>query len=198
VAPVAQEWDCFLWAADEWIVNYSLPYQPMVAVKLFSIGHAFELYVKAANAKQTGDVDGAVKFGHNIPKLWADCKRRDGAFLPQFELRPSVLARDLLDVNSYEQLTADDLRHFLENQEIYVIAKYLADLKYFGAPMKQVKGAYAIGMITLHPKWAELFRALRKYLGHPMGSKTDILRHYAERGGLPPSSTAFLQAILAP
>jgi hypothetical protein len=54
---------------------------------------------------------------------------------------------------------------FLENQEIYVVAKYLADLKYFGAPMKQVKGAYAVGVVTLHPRWAELFRAFRKHLG---------------------------------
>jgi len=170
----------------------------MVAVKLFSIGHAFELYLKAANAKLSGDVDAAVKFGHDIPKLWADCKSRDRSFLPQFELRPSVLARDLLDVKSYERLAPGDFKHFLENQEIYVVAKYLADLKYFGAPMKQVKSAYAIGFVTLHPRWAELFRALRKYLGHPTGSKTDILRHYAESSGLPPSSAAFLQTILAP
>jgi hypothetical protein len=56
-----------------------------------------------------------VKFGHNIPKLWAERKNRDAAFLTQFALRPSVLARDLLDVKSYEQLAPSDFKHFLFN-----------------------------------------------------------------------------------
>lgn len=62
---MSQNWDCFLWSADEWIVNYSLP-PNMTGTKLFSIGHALELYLKATYSKMTGDVDEAVRIGHNM------------------------------------------------------------------------------------------------------------------------------------
>ena len=194
---MSREWDCFLWPADEWIVNYSLPYDALVSVKLFSIGHAFELYLKAASTKITGDIDHAVGFSHRIPALWADCKKLDPQFLPEFDLRQSVLDLDLLQPIERTQLSDTDFDHYMRHQEIYVVAKYLADLKYLGAPLKKVKGAYAIFSFSHHPKWAELFRAFRKYLGHPSQGKSDVLKFHVESGKLPESSTQFLAGIVS-
>ncbi|HKZ55353.1 MAG TPA: hypothetical protein VJ123_07725 [Anaerolineales bacterium] len=159
-----RQWDSFLLAADEWIINYALPPMMLHSVKLFSIGHALELYLKAAYTKLSGNIDEAIEFRHDIPKIWAACKTRDSAFLPQYELREVVLARDLLSVDHYSTLEKPDLMHFLQNQELYVVAKYLADLKYLGAPLKQIEGAYAVGYSFPNPRWIILFRALREYL----------------------------------
>lgn len=193
---MAHEWDAFLRAADEWIISYSLPPATLNAVKLFSIGHALELYLKAANTKISGDIERAISFGHDIPKIWADCKSRDPTFLSDYELRQSVLSRKLLDVNDYEQLDKDDLVHFLRNQELYIIAKYLADLKYLGAPLKKVKGAFALGYSFPNPLWIGLFRQMRSYLGHPQEGRLDLIRHHLEENDIPSSSTHYLRQFL--
>lgn len=193
---MAQKWDSFLQTADEWIVNYSLPVMNLTAVKLFSVGHAFELYLKAANTKITGDIDRAIGFGHKLHSIWEDCKNQDSSFLPMYELRKSVLACDLLNHKDYSKLGRDDLMHFLRHQEIYVVAKYLADLKYLGAPLKKVKGELAIGFFFPNPIWAELFRELRSYLCHPESEMQDTIKQHVEEGQLPPFSVQFLSEIL--
>lgn len=192
---MSYNWDCFLWSADEWIVNYSLPPQ-MTSTKLFSIGHALELYLKAAYSKMTGNVDEAIKFGHNIEKLWDACKNKDPKFLPNYELRTSVISQDILTGPIDKVLSKDDFFHFLKHQELYIVAKHLADLKYFGAPLKTVKGAYAFGYVFTNPLWEDLFVELRQYLGHPEKDKLDVLRHHLEDSNLPVSSTEFLKKIV--
>ena len=193
---MAREWDSFLLAADEWIINYSLPPMMLHSVKLFSIGHALELYMKATYTKLSGEIDEAIGFRHDIPGIWAACRGRDPGFLPQYQLRESVLARDLLSVEGYSQLAKDDLLEFLHNQELYVVAKYLGDLKYLGAPLKKIKGAYALGYSFPNPRWISLFGALRGYLGHPSENKADLIRHHIENGDLPVSSVEYLRDLL--
>jgi hypothetical protein len=193
---MAYEWDAFIWAADEWIINYSLPPMTLNAVKLFSVGHALELYLKAANTKITGDIDRAISFGHDIPTIWGDCRLQDPGFLPTYELRESVLARNLVDFNDYRHLDKDDLMHFLHYQELYVIAKYLADLKYLGAPLKKVKGAFGVAYFFPNPLWIELFRDLRAYIGYPREGHLDLIRHHIEEADIPPSSANYLSGLL--
>ena len=191
------EWDSFLPAADEWIINYSLicP-EGLISVKLFSIGHALELYLKAAYTKITGNIDQAIGLRHDLPKIWKDCQKEDPAFLPGYELRQSVLDQDLLHGEVYSNLDKDDRKHFSQNRELYVVAKYLADLKYLGAPLKNVKGAFALAIVFPNPKWVELFKELRAYLGHPEEGKLDIIQHHIEEGKLPPTSVEFLRQIV--
>ena len=186
-------------AADEWIINYSLPSRPFfsIGVKLFSVGHAFELYLKAANTKITGDIDRAIKFGHNLPKIWRDCEAQDRNFLPGWELRASILARNLFDSKDYDKLDKDDLQQFLKHQEIYVVAKHLMDLKYLGAPLKSIKGAYAMALFFPNPTWAKLLRDFRRYLGHPQKGKLDIIQYHIEQGELPANSLEFLREVVA-
>lgn len=195
---MAREWDCFLWAADEWIVNYSLLKVSIPAVQLFSVGHAFELYLKAASSQISGDVDRAVGFGHNVIGLWRDCKGGDRAFLPEFELRQVVLDCNLLNADEYGRLGQNDLKHFLQYQEIYVVSKYLPDLKYLGAPMKRIAGAFAVGSWSRHPMWAELIRSIRQYLGHPVDGRIDKLQYFIDQADLPVASREFLRSIVAP
>jgi hypothetical protein len=195
---MADDWAVYLRTADEWIVNYSLPILNLTSVKLFSVGHALELYLKASIAKLTGDVDAAVNFGHDIPAIWERCKQLDSSFLPAFELRKTILARDLLDHGDYSQLEKYDLLHFLRHQELYVVAKYLADLKYLGAPLKKIKGAYAIAVFFPNPEWPTLFASLRRHLGHPEEGKLDVIQYHIEESALPPFSIQFLKDIVSP
>jgi hypothetical protein len=192
------EWNSFVWAADEWVVNCSLPSGNLilVSVQLFSVGHALELYLKACYTKLTGDIDSAIRFGHNVSEIWFECKARDNNFLPRHELRRSILDCEFLNMTDAERLPREDLLHFIENQEFYVTCKYLADLKYIGAPLKKIKGAYALGSVSHNPKWAVLFHDLRSYLGYPREDRTDIIRHNIDTGDLPPVSVQFLKRVL--
>jgi hypothetical protein len=192
---MSQNWDCFLWSADEWIVNYSLP-PCMIGTKLFSIGHALELYLKAAYSKMTGNVDEAINFRHDIKGLWEACKNKDSKFLPKYELRKSVISQDILGGAIDKVLSRDDFAHFLKHQELYVVAKHLVDLKYFGAPLKSIKGAYSLGFVFTNPLWEDLFVELRQYMGHPEKGKLDVLRHHLEDSNLPVSATEFLKKIV--
>ncbi len=195
---MASEWRAFHRTADEWLINYSiLPVgSSLTAVQLFSVGHALELYLKAVNSKLTGNIDDAVKFGHKVVAIWNDCKNRDPKFLPAYELRASVLARNLLDSNDYMTLPQSDVFHFLEYQELYIVSKHLADLKYLGAPLKSVKGAYALTYVFPNPMWAFLFREIRSYLGIPEEGQWDLIQYQIEVGFLPPASLEFLNEVL--
>src|SRR5437867_6414639 len=135
---MALEWPSLLRTADEWIITYALPYE-LFHVQLFAIGHAVELYLKVANAKITGDMDRAVKFGHSIPRLLSDCKNHDSSFMIGYELRDSVLAVDMMNQNTWSKLSREDYLHLGNHQELYFVAQYLPDLKYLGGPLKNRK-----------------------------------------------------------
>jgi len=85
----------------------------MAHVKHFCVGHALELYLKAAYAKMTGNVTAAIKKSHEIDQLLRACKAEDSSFLPGWELRPSVMKIDLLTDIAQVSLGPDDFGHFL-------------------------------------------------------------------------------------
>jgi len=190
------EWHSFVWAADEWFITYSLP-PPLPNVKAFAIGHTLELYLKAANTKITGDIDRAIGFGHELKHIWDDCKLRDQNFMPSFEIRDSVFKSDFFKLSSSRglknKLNKDDIGHFLKNQELYVIAKHLPDLKYLGAPLKTIKGAFAFGFIHPNPYWIMFFKELRGYLGHPQKGRVDIISDHIDKRDLPVQSIQYLE-----
>jgi hypothetical protein len=190
------EWGAFLWSADQWIISYSLPPVNLPAVKLFSIGHALELYLKASVAKSQGSVDPAIKMGHDVAALWAKCKALDKHFLPARELRPSVLACNILRHEDYSQLPLDDQKHLISNHELYVVAKHLADMKYMGAPLKSVKGPYALAVIGHNPMWRDIFLELRQYLGHPQSPDTDSIHQAISTGELPKVAERYLSPLI--
>ncbi len=195
---MAYDWHVFLQPADQWLINYSLlPTDlSLTAVQLFSVGHALELYLKAVNSKLTGDIYAAVEWGHKVDRIWDDCKKRDPKFLPTYELRMAVLSRDILDPNDYSNWANEDLLHFVKYQELYTVAKHLADLKYFGAPLKSIKGAFACAWVFPNPMWADLFREIRIYLGLPENGQLDFISYYLENASLPSTSIDFLNQVL--
>ncbi|MDP2719759.1 MAG: hypothetical protein Q8P44_08030 [Dehalococcoidia bacterium] len=188
------KWDSFLWTADEWFITYSLPPGNLSGVKLFAIGHTVELYLKAANTMLTNDIDRAINFGHNLKAIWDDCKK-DSKFMPSFVFRDSVFNRYFLSESEAKCLDKADLLHYLENQEFYIVAKYLSDLKYLGAPLKSVKGAFSFGYVHQHPYWIKFLRELRDYIGHPNETRQDIIAHHLQEGDLPKQSTQYLKEL---
>lgn len=187
------DYDSFLFPADEWFITYALP-PPLPSVKLFAIGHTIELYLKAANTKITKDIDRSVGFGHDLKKIWDDCKQRDPQFMPSREIRESVYKAEIL-TRTHPNLVGDDLKHWFDNQELYIIVKHLADCKYFGAPLKTIKRAFAYGFIHPNDYWIHFIKEMRSYLGHPARNKLDIIRNHIDRGELPSQTTQYLKQL---
>lgn len=187
-------WWRFAQEGDSWLVAYAcLPPACITAIgpRLFCVGHALELYLKAACAKPT-DVATAIRYGHNIERLWRECKARDSTFMARYELRESVMRADFVTSEGLRELPTCDQLHFIRNQQFYLVAKHLPDLKYLGLPWKSRLGPYAFAESGRDPYWVEFFRALRAYLRHPPPQVTDLIReslphvfpparHYLER-----------------
>jgi hypothetical protein len=128
------------------------------------IGHATELYLKAAHAKLTNNISGTVKKAHCLNDLWNECKQCDDNFMPEYELKDAVIDADLMGGHGYGHLSVEDQKHFGINAELYYVCKYLPDLKYLGGPLKRVTGSFAWGAVSFNPYWIKFFKSFRKYL----------------------------------
>ena len=189
------DWHSFLWAADEWFITYSLP--PMLMhVKFFAIGHTVELYLKAAYTKITGDIDRAIGFGHEVKTIWDECKAKDPAFMPQYEIRDDIYNKDLVP-SPYKGLNKEDILHLGNNYELYIIAKYLPDLKYLGAPLKTMKGDSGLYLIYHNTYWIDFLKEMRRYLGHPEENRMDIISFHIDNSTMPPETVRFLKMLYA-
>jgi len=188
------EWHSFLRTADGWFITYSLPPPDLTSVKLFAIGHTVELYLKAANTKFTNDIGRAINFGHKLKSIWDDCKK-DSKFMPSFEIKDSVFNKDFFSVSVVKSLDEVDRRHYLHNQELYIVAKFLPDLKYLGTLPKSLKSAYGLGYIHPNPYWIGFLRELRDYIGHPQKNRLDIIAHHLQEGDLPEQSIQYLKGL---
>ena len=191
--PLRDDWRSFQSWGDQWLINYSLPLIWIADVKLFSVGHALELYLKAVRTKLTGDIDKSIGFGHRIKGLWQDCKTYDPQFLPMYELRNSVLDTNILEGGLDKKLSQDDFFHFLRFQELYMAARHLADLKYLGTKLKTANRV-CYGTAFPNPMWSQLFSELRRYLGPPSG--LDLIEFVIDSGDLPTSASAFLKPLV--
>lgn len=165
-----------------------------MSVKFFAIGHTVELYLKAANTKITGDIERAIRFGHQIKAIWDDCKVNDSAFMPKYEIRDDIYNMDLQN-RPYERLNQEDGIHLGNNYELYIIAKYLPDLKYLGAPLKTMKGAAGLGLIFPNDYWIDFLKDMRRYLGHPEEGKMDKISYHIDRSPMPPETVDFLKSL---
>jgi hypothetical protein len=174
-------WHSLAYHGDEWIVAYaSIPAVAMSA-SLFSIGHAVELYLKAAHAARFGDVLKAIGYGHRVRDLWSDCRTADESFMPTFGLREHLFDTDLLDSNARSALPQDDQMHYLRHQGLYLVFKHLQDLKYFGLPWKTRRTSPStIGYVHPDPYWIEFFRELRSCIGYPASGHSDHVAQVLE------------------
>lgn len=148
-------------SADAFFVSYATT-PLMLDVTLFLIGHAVELYLKAAYIKQTCDIDKAIQFGHDIEKLYEACKKNDPEFMKTFDAKKGKPSEYGL----------------MGHREFFAIADKLSDLKYLGATRKKIIN---IGAEFQNDDWIEFVREIRAYLQYPPKGVDDTLRIYMER-----------------
>lgn len=162
----------FMWIADGFFTTYSLmcEYAPfLIFGNIFSLGHSVELYLKAVYIYQTGNLQQAFNYAHNIKRLYAKCQNEDYAFMPNFTIQK---------YNIENNINAD---HYYENQEFYIIAENLANLKYGGFP-KDLKNS-RLSFITLrshNPYWIEFVKNIRSYLNYPGEKYIDFIKLFLE------------------
>jgi hypothetical protein len=188
------DWQSFLHVADEWLIGYAIPPCHSVSVKLFMIGHALELYLKAVIAKQSGSVEPAIRFGHDIKKMWDDCKRKDPNFMNGYDMRDSIF--NAMPLSPKTVLSASDRLHLSENIDLYLISVGLADWKYMGTVTKSKKMPVSFATGFPNHYWIAFFKSLRSYLSYPMAGDYDKIRiridHFRD---LPADTVWFLEQL---
>jgi len=191
------DWLSLVYHGDEWFVSYACVPSGLPSVVTFSVGHAVELYLKGTHTKVFGDIQKAINFGHNVKDLWDACKGYDKNFMPDYEIRDSVFASDVMKGTLDKRLSKDDQMHLLKNHTLYIVAKYLPDLKYLGVPMKTHKGPYALGYVHPDPYWIGFFKDMRSYLGYPPKDRADFIEQQLDMGDLPGPAIRYLQGLYA-
>ena len=193
---VSHEWSPLVNAADEWLVSFSLPFMRLHGVRVFALGRALELYLKAAHARMAGSLESGAGFGPDLPAIWFGCRDLDPSFLSAYDLRREVLSHDLLTPSDVAQLGKDDLVHFLQNQELYLLLRYHAEHVASGVLRTDPGASFPTGGFIPGPAWSALFGALRGVLGHPTAGEADVLAENLAQSKLPAFSVTFLRGIV--
>lgn len=194
-----KDWHSLAEHGDQWLVSYACIPPMNGSASLFSIGHAVELYLKAAHTFNFGDINLAIKNGHDLKSLWFSCKENDALFMPSYQLQEDIFSVDILDFKEIEKLTMPQQLHLLKNFYIYFVFKHLVDLKYLGLPWKtrgKLPSAYAF--IHLDPQWIYFFRDLRSYLNHPSADQEDQLARTIKSNWTPSSAANYLSELYKP
>jgi len=191
-----KEWNSFVRVADEWLIAYASVPSISINVALFCAGHTLELYLKATYAKLTGKIEEAIKFSHNLEKLWDECRKIDQSFLSDYNIQKNILRTDFVNPKTRNQLGKDDLLNYLKFQELYLVLKHLPDIKYGSAPWKsnsKESKAYA----TTHPNdfWIRLLGEIRKYLSYPPNGRGDFIKWAMESEPLSPQVLNYLKKL---
>lgn len=161
-------WQNLTMLGDEFIIAYSRLDGQTVPVTLFTIGHAVELYLKATILKLDPNID-ILKLGHRVDKLIEKVKDLEPTLLVRYNLRESVYDKFMNGkLITVEQSTDPDYEHYIINQELYWISKYLMDLKYLGSIHKTIPNTFGIFIRACNPYWIEFFKELRIFLDLPL------------------------------
>ena len=190
------DWKSFLWPADEFVMAYASPPHNIPIAKIFCIGHAVELYLKSVYSKQIGNINQAIGLGHDIAKLFAECKKQDNKFMSGYELRSTVLQNDQFSQISWlNNLNNSDRDHYFKNQEFYLIAKHQKDLKYFGTKIHGRTGEASMAFICPNDYWATFIKQIRDYLDYKEEGIGDKIEAYLEfeKGKIPLTTKEFLE-----
>jgi len=191
------DWAKYASEGDQWIICYALVsgISSTQTAALYIIGHAVELYLKAASIKLSDNEAGAIKYGHCLKRLWKDCRRLDPCFMSTYDIRFSTLAKDIFDPKVIGSLSADELRNFDSHRSLYAIMRALPDLKYFGLPWKTEKTSGSYYVVTEHRDryWIRFFKDMRTYLGYPANQLADRIRNAVAGSDLPADAVAYLK-----
>lgn len=171
------DWFRFLYTADEFIISYAVT-PPILMIKLFLVGHAAELYLKAVFTKQTGNIDQAISYKHRIKDLFVQCQKNDKLFLSDFD---------------YNKLESDEEYRRDKHLELYYVGKYMSELKYLGATFSDMNDLQRYGP---NYEWADFFKRIRLYLKYPPKGYKDCLSKYIDSLSPSDQNKDYLKRIL--
>ena len=182
-------------AADDWLAAYAVMPILLFGPALFTVGHALELYLKAAVAKQTG----AAPRVHDIGRLWNDVKAKDSGFLPNHAINPVHLAefqqgkrvKELV----HEGRSNHEILSFQEHIELFAVITALVDLKYLQLPSSRLR-THGLMVMRPNPYWSALFRDLRRWLVWPEQGSNDFLQLHITESEMPNQGREFLKAVI--
>jgi hypothetical protein len=141
-------WGGFLMDAETFLVSYlELDALSLRDTSLFLVGHSIELFLKAIYIEQTGDVNAAMNFRHNIMGLFKSCQKGSPPFMPKFEFKGTFEEMSKLSERANQNLTngksliegfssieEQNFLHFMKYSELYLIFENLANFKYANSP----------------------------------------------------------------
>ena len=187
------EWQRFAELGDQFLIGYSKLDGGTPAVTLFNVGHAVELYLKALLLKDDPQCDVGKKYGHQVDKMILDLAPSHQSALSAYLLRSSVYQKFMHQLVPAIETADPDYEHYVLNQEMYWVARYLADLKYLGSKHKKMPDTYAVFCVPCNPYWLNFFLAMRTELGWPiLGMWSDPIRNFLGRNHTNSVSTNFL------
>jgi hypothetical protein len=61
-------------------------------------------------------------------------------------------------------MSDEEYLHFIPNQELYWVAKFQKEIKYFGTSGKKVPTQYSVTVMERNPHWVSILKELRGYI----------------------------------
>ena len=155
----------FLELGDQWLITYAHIISDTPITTLFIIGHCLESYCKAALLKNDSKAD-VFKFGHDIESMIIEIKNvttilKEVRFYPNVE--PRFMTGGLIPFTD-TLMSDEEYLHFISNQELYWVAKFQKEIKYFGTSGKKVPMQYSVTVIARNPHWVAILKEIRDYI----------------------------------
>lgn len=150
----------FLLLADQWLIHYASITSKTPIPTLFAVGHALELYAKAAILKNDQGIN-VYKEGHDIWSLIVKLKT-DYNILETYDIRERVLSQFLNGNIAYYESDSSDAENYRMNMEFYWVASLLKDIKYLGTYCRSISNGYFLVVKERNPYWIPILRELRQ------------------------------------
>lgn len=171
-------WQEFAMTADDFLIGYAQLIHPAPPVQLFCVGHAAELYLKAARLKLDTNID-ITKMSHRVGDMISGLQAREPSLLTAYALREAVYKKFIGRLVPMAEISDPDYKHYIRHQELYFVSRYLADIKYMGTAHKVMPITFSIMVAPCNPYWLPFFRELRCFLGWPIqGMWFDYIDRY--------------------
>ena len=164
--------------ADDFLIGYAQLVHAVPPVQLFCVGHAAELYLKAAHLKLNANIN-VTKMSHRVGDMISALQAREPSVLTAYALREAVYNKFIGRLVPMTEIGDPDYEHYIQHQELYFVSQYLADIKYMGTAHKVMPTTFSIMVAPCNPYWLPFFKELRCFLGWPaQGAWFDYIDRY--------------------
>ncbi len=150
----------FLILADQWLVHYASTTSNTPIPTLFAVGHALELYLKAALLKCDKEFN-VRKRGHDILPMISILKN-DYNVLKSLDVNDHIMDHYLNGSIELFESDSSDAENYRNNIEFYWVARLLKDIKYLGTYCESIKNGYFLVVKARNPYWIPIIRELRQ------------------------------------